>query len=198
MENKVLKIGKDTINVVESQGTGQAVILISGNSASSESFFNQLNGTPGKRFRLIAIDMPGHGKSSAADNRAKTYCLPGYASIVNRIIDQRGMERPIVVGHSLGGHIALEASTKLPKAKGLLIFGAPPVGVPPDMANAFLESPAMGSIMKGDLSADEIETWATEMVEDDTVKKSIINAIKATDPNAREYLPKQLPTRQLS
>jgi len=44
---------------------------------------------------------------------------------------------------SLGGHILLEAAKDLPRARGFAIYGTPPVGFPPEMADAFLPNPAM-------------------------------------------------------
>jgi len=49
----------------------------------------------------------------------------------------------VIVGWSLGGHIALEAASALPDAAGFVIFGTPPVSGPADMPEAFLPNPAL-------------------------------------------------------
>jgi pimeloyl-ACP methyl ester carboxylesterase len=41
-------------------------VLIHGNSSSSRAFSRQLDGPMGKRFRLVAVDLPGHGASDDA------------------------------------------------------------------------------------------------------------------------------------
>src|ERR1700677_4384860 len=46
-----------------SAGQGPPVVLIHGNSSSSSVFSRQLDGALGERFRLIAVDLPGHGAS---------------------------------------------------------------------------------------------------------------------------------------
>ena len=48
------------------------------------------------------------------------------------------------VGWSLGGHLSLEIAPDLPRARGFVIFGAPPIPFPPAMEIAFLPHPAMG------------------------------------------------------
>jgi pimeloyl-ACP methyl ester carboxylesterase len=66
------------IAVHESADEGPAVVLIHGNSSSSRVFSRQLDGPLGRRFRLVAVDLPGHGESdNAKDPSADS--LPNHA-----------------------------------------------------------------------------------------------------------------------
>ena len=114
------------IAVHELQGQGPAVVLIHGNSCSSRAFSRQLDGALGRRFRLVAIDLPGHGASEDAKDPS-SYSLPGHARAVRSVVEALGLGEARFVGWSLGGHIALEMAPDLPKARGFLIFGAPPI-----------------------------------------------------------------------
>ena len=114
------------IAVHESAGEGPAVVLIHGNSSSSRVFSRQLDGPLGRRFRLVAVDLPGHGESDdAKDPRA--YSLPGHARAVRAAVDALGLGEAHFVGWSLGGHVALEMAPDLPRARGFVIFGTPPI-----------------------------------------------------------------------
>ncbi|MEX5669884.1 alpha/beta hydrolase, partial [Pseudomonas neuropathica] len=53
------------------------------------------------------------------------------ASIVTEIIQTMNLNNIVIVGWSLGGHIALELTSLLPHLQGLLITGAPPIEVSP-------------------------------------------------------------------
>ncbi len=130
------------IAVHESAGDGPPIVLIHGNSASARAFAKQLDGPLGARFRLVAIDLPGHGASDDATDPS-LYTLRGHAQAVRAAVDALGLAQAHFVGWSLGGHIALEMAPGLPEAKGFLIFGAPPLSLPPAMAEAFLPNPAM-------------------------------------------------------
>src|SRR5271163_4077761 len=130
------------IAVRESEGQGPAVVLIHGNSSSSRAFSRQLDGPMGKRFRLVAVDLPGHGASDDAKD-PDAYSLPGHARAVRAVVETLGLGDAHFVGWSLGGHVALNMAPDLPKARGFLIFGTPPLTSRASMGEAFLPNPAM-------------------------------------------------------
>jgi pimeloyl-ACP methyl ester carboxylesterase len=120
-----------------------------------------LAGTSGDNHRVVAFDLPGHGDSSPAVNPEEVYSAPGYARIVAELVDRLDLSSPVVVGWSLGGGIALEAADQLPDAAGFFIYGAPPMGSPPAMEDAFLPNPAMKLIFSPTLTEEQ----ATAVVE---------------------------------
>ncbi len=129
------------IAVRESTGQGPAVVLIHGNSSSSRAFSRQLDGRLGERFRLVAIDLPGHGLSDDAKDGA--YSLKGHAHAVRAVVDTLELAQARFVGWSLGGHAALEMAPDLPEARGFVIFGTPPLAFPPAFGEAFHRHPAL-------------------------------------------------------
>src|SRR5208282_6679626 len=124
----------------ESGGKGPAAVLIHGNSSSSRVFSRQLDGPLGQQFRLVAVDLPGHGASDDARDRS-AYSLPGHARAVRAVVDALQLGGAVFAGWSLGGHVALEMAPDLRHARGFVIFGTPPFAFPPAMANAFLPHP---------------------------------------------------------
>jgi pimeloyl-ACP methyl ester carboxylesterase len=92
-------------------------------------------------FSVLAVDLPGHGRSPGAP-RATVAAL---ADWIAALLDAAGLARAAVVGHSLGGLAALEAALRHPARVwklGLLGVSAPmPVGEP-FLAAARDDSPA--------------------------------------------------------
>jgi pimeloyl-ACP methyl ester carboxylesterase len=59
------------------------------------------------RYHVLAVDLPGHGASAPLPPGADAGC-PALAATLVRVLAQLGVERPHVVGNSLGGWVALE------------------------------------------------------------------------------------------
>ena len=63
-------------------------------------------------YRVVALDLPGHGASAAAERAEWT--LPGLGADVEAVIRDLGLERVVLVGHSMGGPVALETAARMP------------------------------------------------------------------------------------
>jgi pimeloyl-ACP methyl ester carboxylesterase len=143
----------------QSEGQGRPVIFVHGNSSSSRTWNGIMTGPFGLRFRCLALDLPGHGESAPAVNR-EGYSLPGYAKTLTRFAEAAGATDAVIVGWSLGGHIALEAAPGWPSAAAYLVFGTPPVATVAQMGEAFLPNPAMNIGFAAAVSPEEARTFA--------------------------------------
>lgn len=125
------------IAVSDTGGTGPAILCLHGNSACKEAFARQFAAFQGSH-RLIALDLPGHGVSDNADPEA-AYNIPAYADVAGDVLAALGVERPIVLGWSLGGYVGLELTARDPaRFAGLCITGTSPLNiVPGDFARGY-------------------------------------------------------------
>jgi len=188
--SKTFSTGAYRLGLRQSTGTGRPVVFIHGNSMSGLCFRKQLESKLSSKNRLIALDLPGHGLSTAEQNPEKTYSFPGYADALISAVDTLGLADAVFVGWSLGGNVLLEATARLPHARGFVIFGAPPLGHPPAVDKAFYPHPASGYLLNESLSDDELRTCASACmkpgsVEDLTV---IVEEMKRTDGRCRSTL----------
>jgi len=178
-------LGDCAVAYRESQGTGPAVVLIHGNSASTATWRAFFGGPLAGRYRLVAMDLPGCGDSG----RLASYSLRGLADFIVRFAAATRCDDGLFVGHSLGGHLVLEAASRLPNARGFVLNGAAPIGKPPRLDEAFLPSPSLAAGMKSDLTAEEIEGWTRAMAQPDTAVPPALDAdIRRTDGRFRAGL----------
>jgi pimeloyl-ACP methyl ester carboxylesterase len=138
-------------------GDGPAILFIHGNSSSRHTFQPQLESELSRSHRLVALDLPGFGDSQPVADPDVVLGIQGYGQIVVKVVDALMLHQAVLVGWSLGGHVALEAVGDLPECRGVLIYGAPPLAFPPDMARAFLPNPAMGAAFNPQLSEEEMQ-----------------------------------------
>ena len=67
-----------------------------------------INAWPEGPITAVALDFPGHGGSEFQEVR--DYTVPKFAAWVANVLASFGIQNPILIGHSLGGRVALEAS----------------------------------------------------------------------------------------
>lgn len=190
MNNKDIVVEDARIACFDAGGDGPALVFIHGNSASSASFERLLDKPIGGGLRKIAIDLPGHGASGDAVNPSKTYTLPGYAAAVNDALNNLDVGAAIVVGHSLGGHVALELAAIRDNVLGVMAIGTPPISCDLEKAmGAFIPCPLMEVLFKGELSEAEQQQFATGIYAPNTDIPAITgDHVRRTDPRCRENL----------
>jgi len=171
---------------VSDSGTGAgSVLLIHGNSSSSAVFQHQIDSAALAGHRLVAIDLPGHGASADATHPARTYTRPGFAEALVEVIDHMGLADPVLLGWSLGGHIALELAPRLSSVRGIMICGAPPVGT--SMAEGFQPGSAVRYGARNELSAADLEAFG-QVIFGATLDAPLRAAMARADGRARRIL----------
>lgn len=66
----------------------------------------------GKKYRVVAIDLPGHGESG---RERKKWSIEEYGEDVKRVVTKLDLKRVVLIGSSMGGPIALEAARRMPE-----------------------------------------------------------------------------------
>lgn len=110
-------------------GTGPAVVLVHGylgGSAQWQQVMDSLSGT----HDVIAPDLPGFGDASSAQRIGR---IEEFASHLLGLVDELGIDRFTLLGHSMGGMIAQEFSARFPdRVERLVLYGTGPLGAMPD------------------------------------------------------------------
>jgi pimeloyl-ACP methyl ester carboxylesterase len=173
------------ISVVDTGGDGMPLLLLHGSGASKDVFAHQLESGLGKRYRMVAMDLPGHGDSSDAYEPAKGYSITGFASTVAEVLAELRISRAAVYGWSLGGHIAIELAGSTNVVAGLMLTGAPPVGRGPlALLRGFHARWDMLLASKEHFTDRDAERFATLCFEDQ-VEPAFVAAIRRADGRAR-------------
>jgi pimeloyl-ACP methyl ester carboxylesterase len=89
----------------EEEGAGRPLLMIHGASQDTLSWHDNIKHYA-KRYHVLAIDLPGHGKSELV-NRRPTTVTEEFADYVWRFIEAKQLRNPILIGHSLGAGISI-------------------------------------------------------------------------------------------
>lgn len=111
--------------LVETRGQGPDVVLIPGLASTSAVWQRLAEGLEG-RYRLHLVTVRGFGETAPAGNATGLVASPTAAEIRRYISEQR-LERPALIGHSMGGQIALRiAADAGPEIGRVMVVDASP------------------------------------------------------------------------
>jgi pimeloyl-ACP methyl ester carboxylesterase len=100
-------------------GTGRAVVLLHG-FLENRTMWNDFTPALSKGKRVVAIDLPGHGDS---DCFGYVHSMELMAEAVMAVLDTLKLRKVVLVGHSMGGYVALALAELNPdRVKGLCLF----------------------------------------------------------------------------
>jgi esterase len=97
-------------------GQGQPLIILHGLFGSSDNWYS-LSKIFATKFRVFTIDQRNHGQSPHSDDHSYKLLTEDLEEFIN---DQK-LEKPIILGHSMGGKVAMNFAIKDPSKTGKLI-----------------------------------------------------------------------------
>ena len=135
------------INYTDS-GKGFPIVLLHGYLESSE-VWNGFGERLASEFRVISVDLPGHGNS---DVLGEVHTMELMVTIVKDLIDNLGLKKVFLVGHSLGGYVALAFLEYFPEYLiGYSLFHSQPLPDTPEAIEKRMREIAIVNAGKKDL-----------------------------------------------
>ena len=104
----------------ETHGAGRPMILLHGGLGSGEMYGPILPTLSASR-QVIAVDLQGHGRTADIDRPIDLSLMAGD---IAALIDHLRLDRPDVVGYSLGGGVAVHAAAGYPEKVGRLVMAS--------------------------------------------------------------------------
>ncbi len=106
-------------------GRGRPVILLHG-WLGSWGLWQETMVHLGRSYRTYALDFWGFGESG---KKRDSYAIDDFVSLVQQFMEQLGIVRAPLVGHSMGGTVALSVAIRYPqRVGGVVVIGSPIVG----------------------------------------------------------------------
>ncbi len=114
-----ININGVSVNYVQ-YGEGKDILLLHGWGQNIE-MMKFIGDRLADRFRITILDFPGFGES---DEPTIPWTLSDYSLLIERLVQELKIKKPIIMGHSFGGRVAIRYSANHPIEK-LVLFGSP-------------------------------------------------------------------------
>lgn len=143
-------------------GDGPPLVLLHGFTGSSGAW-GEISKRLARRRRVIAFDLPGHGRSPAP-NRPADARLPELASALARELDAIGVRDAHWVGYSLGGRVALHLAVAYPeRVRALVLEGTSPgIDDPRERRARRVADAALADAIERDGLARFVDAWLAQ------------------------------------
>ncbi|MFB6254176.1 MAG: alpha/beta fold hydrolase, partial [Halobacteriaceae archaeon] len=102
----------------EDYGSGDPIIVLHGGLSDHQVWAEQLQPLSDS-FRILPIDLRGHGKTGGTDQ--DRYTIDTYVTDLRAVIDELALDKPVVLGHSFGGMIGYLFAKEYPDRLSALI-----------------------------------------------------------------------------
>ena len=145
-DGELVELEGDTLHYLD-KGSGPAVLMIHGLAGQMRNFHSDVVDALATDHRVVLVDRPGSGYSTRAPGKSARLAVQ--ADSIAALIRKLGLQRPLVVGHSLGGALALTVALNYPDLVGGLALIAPLTqpqqieDVPPVFRGLVIRSPAV-------------------------------------------------------
>lgn len=133
-DGRMVEVDGQQVHIAE-EGAGPPLLLIHGLGGQMRNFARELIDDLARDYRVIRVDRPGSGYSPRAAGTSAS--LRTQANFIAGLIDKLGLEKPWLVGHSLGGALALTVAVLHADKVGGLLLIAPASQPAAEVSKAF-------------------------------------------------------------
>jgi len=136
-------------------GKGKPVVLIHGLADSTYSWHENVQTLLQNNFRLVIVDQPGFGQSEIPPE-PYVYSIENQSREIVKLTERLQLDRFYLIGHSMGGSIALYISLTYPDKSEKAIVIDPDCFVPPDRFFGSPEMIKLGALVNGRKIAERV------------------------------------------
>jgi len=166
--------------------------MIHGSDGTLFNFKRSVFDLVARDFRAVAFDRPGHGYSQTPKGEALTIALN--ARMIRQAVQTLGVEKPIVIGYSYGGAVALRWAIDHPDEIGGLVLVSPAAFPERQRLLVFaylLGLPILGSLaihcLFVPIARPQVKLWARRAFRPDPLPLSILDTVIAFSLRPKQF-----------
>ncbi len=178
------------LNFIKKNNGDITIVFIHGNSFSLEIFQNQFSDPLFDNYSLIAMDLPGHGKSPAPKKKEEVYSVTGLANVLGDFINDVVKNPVVLVGYSMSGNLVIEIAPKLNNVLGIFFNGTPPLSSTADIPRGYFPDNNLAEVfLEDNLDDEKLNVFCRCCTNENYKYDALIKGmISRTDKNFRSML----------
>ena len=190
MKSKTLNLDHVSVSYLDNDKSSVfTIVFLHGNSSCKETFKKQFADSNLNEYRLIAIDLPGHGQTKVKEDpcaNPQIYSFDYFHQITLDFIEALEIKNIVLVGHSLGGHIAINTARRTPQVCGLVISQTPPLDTMEQASLGFnTTTTVLETLYNPAATPDQIEKVIDVFTQSSELKSELRTSWQHTDPQFR-------------
>lgn len=156
-------------------GAGEPLLILHGLFGTYENWGSQIKGLA-EHFQVIAVDLRNHGRSPHADE----FTYPAMAHDVLELMDDLGLDNAHILGHSMGGKVAMQIALTAPeRLRKLVVVDIAPVTYTPHHDDVF--KGLFSITLEGLKSRGEADKQLAEHVDELSVRAFLLKNLYRTE-----------------
>jgi len=173
--------------------SNNCLLFIHGLSCSKEIFHHLINNLC-VNFRILSIDLLGHGESENSKNKKQSYSISGFADSIIELLTDLKIKNLNIYGWSIGGNIALEILDKYNSIQNVILDGYSACSyIEKNFDNVFIFNEATPLIGKNNLTKNEAKFYVSNgglksnSFQNEFDFNKIVENVLRSDGEMREY-----------
>lgn len=167
------------------KGTKRGTIFCIHGNSSSAKVFDELLSSDKVLNSKIAIDLKGHGNNQSEKQKLEDFSIQSHKEYILKQLSEID-DDILLIGNSLGGHIAIEIADKIKNLKGIIIMGTPPVKKPINFEEAFIPVDALSTFLTENPSEKGINQALNVAIFNKSKIENSISDFKKANPLVRK------------
>lgn len=165
----------------EERGSGDSSVVLVHGWCCDRSFLAPQLEALSRGHRIVSLDLRGHGRS---DGKGSDCSLGAMADDLAHVIAQEGLDRPLVVGHSMGGVVALDLAVRHPEHVGAIAMLDSLVAIPSRLTGlAEGLTLLLASQRFRETVAEFVEQWLLAPTTDRALRDRAVETMVEADPD---------------
>lgn len=117
------RIANMDTRVIEAGSSGEPIVLVHGTGGRADRWLHNMDALSAAGYHAYAFDLPGHGFASKG---ASLDCsVPGYRKFLAAFLDEMKIDKAVIVGTSLGGHVVASYACEHPdRVRAIVLSGS--------------------------------------------------------------------------